>query len=277
MKKSSKVRREGYEYKNGMKIRIVRFLSFLVWFLPDIVYFVLLYGVWNVDRTTSLVLPGFLGGALIGFTLFFAVGSTVPEAFQFRFSWKVIGIPLAVGGILMGASLAITLSPDFVARFDETAISFYFLLWMSVPVLLLAYAFLRPLLKRCFLQNGVKKQQYRMLQRGGLSTLWYRNVKKVCAIGWLYYANIVFTILFATAFLLLAVVGWWKPMLTVSAVLLAADFACGSVMLFVCGCRTGFSLTKGKNGSFGAVPLTAFCVFLLWIAVEIIRRWMQCL
>lgn len=255
----------------SVKTKIVRVSAGLVWLLPCT--FFLVFHILAIKPDTFFSFFGYLGAFFIGFSLFYAVATRkTAQLIRTAFSWKLFVPPLVIGLLLVVACIIVIFVPQLRRLFDETAVSHFFVLGVLLFLLAVFYVLIRHNIKVLLRRKGMRKSRINQLTKGMKNFWWYESVQKECSFGWLYYANKIFTMVFAGTAAAFFLVGWWNPAQRIIGIIIAANTLCCSATLFGSCCLTDFSGYDRQRRPFelsASASMLILCVFLFWIAIRV--------
>ena len=121
-------------------------------------------------------------------------------------------------------------------------------IWFVSPLLLLFpmfhYLFFREGMKNRFKRKKVVKRDVRILMRGKKNFWWYQAIHEKYDIGFVYFLNLSYTVLFLVTLASMLLFGWLRVMNYVNAVLYTVTMLFGTVLGF-------FGMTENNIAQYG--------------------------
>ena len=185
---------------------LINFTKILFFLLPMAVYMIMTVQVFPAPNSGFLCL-GYLGCFFIGLGLMNLASLLDGSSFGIVVTLFLVGI----GGLFIGISSVIMYTPSIYEAIDEAYVTLWFFLGMTLIVLSIWYAFFRMGFGRRLRSRGYSKSWISKHMKGYRNYWWYESIHKEAEIGWIYFLNKAFTILFPLTFGLLLLLGWWKP------------------------------------------------------------------
>ena len=185
---------------------IITLIKILGLVLPQILYLIITQHFFPCPNSAFLCL-GYLGCFFIGLGLFNLIGLLDGASFGNAVTLFLLGI----GGLLIGISSVILYTPSIYGAINEAYVTLWFFVGGVLFILGIWYYFFRMGLARNLRGRGYSKSWISKEMKGYRNYWWYESIHKQADIGWIYFLNKAFTILFPPTFGLLLLLGWWKP------------------------------------------------------------------
>ena len=130
---------------------------------------------------------------------------------QYLGHWVTAGC-LTLGGMIVGVSLWIMYDPEIYVLFDEDMVTYYFisLLFYAVPPIF--YGLFRFAVGSWLGRKRISKSRLRKLKKGVRNYWLYEALHNELNMGFLYYLNKGFVIIYAVSFCLSLLLGWLRYM-----------------------------------------------------------------
>lgn len=189
------------------QIGIFSFVKVISFILPLFLYLLFTVVIFPSPNSAFLCI-GIIGSFVIGLG-FISIAGLLDNLYWGHFlTFAAIGF----GAILILVSSIIMYSPSIYDLFDENFVSFYFFTWIALIISGIWYLFFRMGISRRLRDNRISKTQLDKLKKGYKNFWWYTSIHSVYGLGWLYWANKIYTLLAAITVSLHLVLGWYKPL-----------------------------------------------------------------
>ena len=206
MSKKNKKKNKSQNY--GM----VGFLRVSALIIPLPVYLLFTVFLFPAPNSGFLVL-GIVGSFAIGIGLMNIAGLYDDN----YFGHAVTAIFLGIGSLLILVSSLIMYVPSIYSKFDERYVTLYYLVWTALAICAIWYVFFRGGVKLHIRGKGVSKTTIEKSLKGNRNFWWYEQAHTEFDLGWIYYLNKGFTVLFPFVGLLHLLLGWIRIMSIISA------------------------------------------------------------
>ena len=200
---------------------IVVILKFSVFILPLLSYLIFIVFVFPAPNS-GFIFMGVVGSFLVGLSLIDLVGLLNKT----NLGHIITIIPLGLGALLILISSLILYTPTIYSKIDEHYVSLYFLIWTMLVISLIWYLFFHHAISLNIRGRGVAKSEINRKLKGIKNYWWYDSIHRIYGLGWIYYLNKFYTILYLLTAVVHLLLGWWKVIspiiaLSVSCLLLA--------------------------------------------------------
>lgn len=185
-------------------------------------------------------------------------------------------IPLVIGIILILISSCIMYIPSIYATFDEQYVSLYFMILSFLFVSAIWYLFFRMTISRILRSKGISKTTIKKLTRGARNYWWYESIHNTYYLGWKFFLNKWFTILYPGVITLHLLFGWYRPLIPIVVSISSVIFIMNAVMWIpVCRSKTkGNSKSQKDNTELSMILGVVFPVFMcIAMIIFAVRIW----
>ena len=222
----------------GYTILIV--VGILVLVLPEAAY-VIFMGLW-APRDSAWQLLGLAGAFLIGIALFNLVAAWIGQ----YLGHAVTLICLGAGTVLVALSVVLICHPDAPRWIDEDRVSYYFVNGLLLTLPGIYYLFFRFHVTDWLEDKKIRRREINKCKKGMRNFWWYEQLHKEYRMGWLYFLNKGFTLLYSAAFVLHLLLGWTGKTVIPFAVLF-------SLVCLLTAVMSVFSSVQGNKRTFGRI------------------------
>lgn len=199
-----KSRRNNIKEKSNKEC-IVDFLKVLALLMPLLVYILFIVFITPAPNS-GFIYMGVVGSFLLGLGLINAIG-LLDKTYLGHI---ITAIPLGLGALLILISSLIMYIPPIYSKIDTHYVSFYFLVWSLLPISLIWYMFFRKSISLYLRGKGISRTSINKESKGMQNYWWYESIQKNHGLGWIYYLNKSFTILYLSVVTVHLLLGWWK-------------------------------------------------------------------
>ena len=190
------------------------FLKMLLFFMPLPVYLLFTTYIFPAPNSAFIFL-GIIGCFFVGIGLISIAG-----LLDGRYLGNVItGIILGVGLLPIVISSVIMYTPSIYSTIDENYLSFYFLIWLSFSISLIWYILFRFRISQVFRERGISKSRIDKMMNGAKNYWWYETICKTLNFMLIFWINKAFTILFLIGITVQLVLGWWRRIAPIVAII----------------------------------------------------------
>lgn len=211
-----------------------------------------------------------------------ALGVVVPILALFHFDWRntkphelrtinYFIIAIIVCFLLMGIGMSTTYIPVLYNNINQSAAGFYAFGFLAILSFIIFYAFSRGVI-----QSNLKKQfnntELNRLTKGMYNYWWYDAINKERDMGIVYTFNKLFTASFVFGTALHILLGWWRPVVMPSALLIS--FSGLMLCLLMCNANGVYAkisaTTKKSKEKLPNVNSFYFILYILLICFVVI-------
>lgn len=176
-----------------------------------------------------------------------------------------------VGATLITVSSLVMYVPSIYSAVDEQYVSFYFLIWLALMISTIWYMLFRMGVSQSLRSYGLSKTAISKAMKGKKNYWLYEAIHKSQGLGWMYYLNKWFIILYAALFLAHLLVGWWRavssPLLAAACVMCVLDVA---LWVPVCFTQSNEKSSKGQRANSTGAVLILGLIFPILICISLV-------
>ena len=202
-KKHLKKRKQNYSW--------ITLLKTVIFALPVVLYISVVCFIVPTPNSGFIVIGG-IGTVFLGVSLVSFAGQINDMYFGHIITFGLLG----VGAVLLFPSVIILYTPSLYAKFDEQYVTQYVIVWAALIVSAIWYMFFRMQMSTKLRSMGLSHTRLKKLLSGEKNYWWYYAVNQEIKLGWLYYFNKFFTVIFVAVFGIQFLLGWAKIMCLVT-------------------------------------------------------------
>ena len=203
MAKKRKKQRNKEQERRESVIAFVKVVSFL---LPLFLYILLTVFVFPAPNSGFLFM-GIVGSFFVGCGVIILLGLLD----GMYFGHALTSVFLGIGFLMIFVSTLVMYVPSIYSKFDERYVTFYFLVWGLLMVSALYYFFFRQGVQSFFREKGYSKTRIKETLKGTRNFWCYEQAKTDLELGWIYYVNKGFLLVYLFSVAVHLALGWWKP------------------------------------------------------------------
>lgn len=209
---SNKHKPKSKKKKDTFGERILTFLGVILFFLPFPVYILFTDFLFPAPNSGFLCL-GYLGCAVISLAIIVALVELLHGRRSDPNGYKMILLVLSllgIGAVLIVISAVVMYLPSAYRAFNQDYVMFYFVMWALLLTPGLIYLGFRTAVNLYLKGNGHGKTAIKTKMKGKRNYWWYEELHQSYHLGWIYYLNKIFTVLYMGEVALHFGFGWWK-------------------------------------------------------------------
>ncbi len=198
--------------KETFREKILTFLGVIIFFLPLPAYLLFTGYLYPAPNSGFLCL-GYLGCAVVSI----GVAIAFIKLIYFRRSedhgskmFLLVGGILSIGAVLIAISVIVMYVPSVYNAFDEDYVLFYFLMWALLFTPGFIYLAFRMAVNWYLHGRGLSRTTIKKKTKGVRNYWWYEELNQSYHLGWCYWLNKIFTVLYLGAVALHLSFGWCK-------------------------------------------------------------------